>query len=262
VTSSFGSADVIVIGEAHDRVAAEVYQRCRAKGLSMKWPDRGAFARETSVVIDGGTASVDPESPILLRRQVMGDGLAADGRFLAAEAGSQLWAATALMRSPVINRPSEHGMPDWHPRVQVTRLRSDGRIDPHLLIPERHTDTPSLPSAEYESEYLWQPPRGTTGCGYRYRQRKPADWTYARCCVVGAGPAVPRPRIRPRGEPDQAKAAKASRFFQPDVGPPRPRGPVREARGRSSRAAVTGSPVRAIRTTCGPIHSPAITAVI
>jgi hypothetical protein len=185
VTSSFGSADVIVIGEAHDRVACEVYQRCRVKGLNVKWPDRGAFARETSVMIDGVTASVDPDVPILLRRQVMGDGLAADGRFLAAEAGSQLWAATALMRSPVVNRPSEQGMPDWHPRVQVTRLRSDGRIDPQLLIPERHTDTASLSSADYESECLWQPPSGTTGCGYRYRQRKPADWTYARCCVVG-----------------------------------------------------------------------------
>ena len=184
MTSSLGSANIIVIGEAHDRVAAEVYRRSCAKGLRVTWPDRGAFARATTVTVDGATTRVDPDVPILLRRQVMANGPAADGRFLAAEADSQLWAATALMKSPVVNCPTEHGMPDWRPRVQLTRLRSGGQIDP-LLLPERHTDSPSLPPADYESECLWPTPAGAVGYGYRYRRRKSADWTYARCCVVG-----------------------------------------------------------------------------
>ena len=185
MVSSFGSADFIVIGEAHDRVASEVYRRACAKGLCVRWPDRSVFARETSITVDGVTTIVDPDVPVLLRRQAMVDDSSEDGLFLAAEVYSQVWAAGALMKSPVVNRPTLDGMPDWHPRVQATRLRSCGWIDPLLLVPERHTSTASLPSADYESDCIWLPPAGTAGCGYRSRRRKPADWRYVRCCVVG-----------------------------------------------------------------------------
>jgi hypothetical protein len=182
---SFRSADVVVIAEAHDRVAAEFYRRSCARGVRASWPDRGAFARGISIAIDGATTTVDPDVPVFLRRQAMTSGQSEDGRFLAVEANAQVWAATALMTSPVVNRPSWQGMPDWHPRIQTIRLRSSGRVDPRLLIPERHTDAASLPADGYESECLGWAPAGTGGCGYRSRRRKPADWRYERCCVVG-----------------------------------------------------------------------------
>ncbi|QSJ14639.1 hypothetical protein JYQ62_22350 [Nostoc sp. UHCC 0702] len=99
--------DLIIVGDRGDRFAIEVVNLAKQKGFVAEILDVCEAAQLFTVSIDSGCAIVTPDIPLVLRmsapsaiRQDF------DTSFQYGECLATLWAAAALMKSTVINRPT------------------------------------------------------------------------------------------------------------------------------------------------------------
>lgn len=105
---------VLIVAAADDTVAVKLSAALVRNGQSVCHLDGPAAARSLTIRSEGHPSCVSPELPLFIRPSAwwFEPELAhdADARFLADESYATLWAAAALTRAPVINRPRMTGV--------------------------------------------------------------------------------------------------------------------------------------------------------
>jgi hypothetical protein len=119
-------ADLLIVADPADAVAVELAGYVGEHGRSARIMDVFDAARMFTVTVRGTKAQVEPDLPVFLRlppppaRRV-----SFDAEFQYNECLAQLWAATALMSAPVINRPAPQTMAGrTSPSAALTELRA------------------------------------------------------------------------------------------------------------------------------------------
>jgi hypothetical protein len=106
------AADVIVIASPADPVAGRLKSELEKRGCEVLQLDGMPAARLFTIRTAQGSSSLTPVVPMFIRQsawQPIHAESDADQRFLQAEAYATVWAAAALSKKPVINRPAPDG---------------------------------------------------------------------------------------------------------------------------------------------------------
>jgi hypothetical protein len=135
-----GALDLVVVGEPEDRLAAELAARARAEGRSVLFAGIAACIERIVVATSCDSCRVDPDVPMLLRLPPPpATLLPPDEAFHRGERLAMLWAAAALCRSPVINRPGTGGFSGrCSPSAALTEIRAGvfaGRTEVFSRVP-------------------------------------------------------------------------------------------------------------------------------
>lgn len=103
--------EVLIVANPTDQLAFQLHEAVSRRGRRAVFVDGPSAARMFTITIDQSGEHVSPDVPLFLRASAWwGDNATSeDERFLRSETFSALWAAAALCRSPVINRPTPAG---------------------------------------------------------------------------------------------------------------------------------------------------------
>ena len=143
---------VLIVAGPHDDVACRLHEALQFRGVQCEYLDGVSAATAFTIRVDDTGVGVCPDVPLFLRASAWGGDASAsdDERFLREEAYATLWAAAALSRSPVINRPTSTGpvgrltvsgiasrtgipMTDVHRELYVSDpAMAVGRLDPPM----------------------------------------------------------------------------------------------------------------------------------
>jgi hypothetical protein len=100
-------ADLLIVADPADAVAVELADYVGEHGRSARIADVFDAARLFTVTVHGSTAEVKPDVPLFLRLPPPpAQRVSFDAEFQYNECLAQLWAVSALMTAPVINRPA------------------------------------------------------------------------------------------------------------------------------------------------------------
>jgi hypothetical protein len=185
--------DLIVIGEPGDRLAANFAATAKAEGHSVMFDGITASVQRLAIATSQDVCRVLPDVPMLLRLPPhpvpLLDG---DEAFHRGERMAMLWAAAALSRSPVINRPGAGGFAGrCSPSAALTEIRAGvfaGRQEVFSRVPPPPAGDPGgrlwcLQDTGTYATACW--PHVPVGAGpYRARQVE-ADEEYELVTVVG-----------------------------------------------------------------------------
>ncbi len=104
------TGDVLIVSRAEDGVSRRLETALAARGHAATWVDGLAAARLFTVRVTAAGDEVVPDLPMFIRPVPWWDGDATpDARFARNECYATFWAAAALSRRPVINRPTHDG---------------------------------------------------------------------------------------------------------------------------------------------------------
>jgi hypothetical protein len=178
---------VLIVGRREDAVARRLESALTARGHSAAWLDGPTSARLFTIRVTAAGAQVTPDLPMFIRPTPWWPTDAeatADARFLRNECYATFWAAAALCRRRVINRPSADGTVY---RLTAGSLRTDecGGSEIYASGPEQIADDDGAlwgENAEYRVGEL-----ATLPAGVPVRAR-PVDVSagYEIVTVVGA----------------------------------------------------------------------------
>jgi hypothetical protein len=100
--------EVLVVAGPDDQLARHLHEAASSRGLRCAHLDGPSAARMFTITVDEDGARVWPDIPLFVRASAWHDdgGASSDERFLRNEAYATFWAAAALCKSPVINRPA------------------------------------------------------------------------------------------------------------------------------------------------------------
>jgi hypothetical protein len=106
-----GDPEVLIVADPNDELACQLHEAVSRRGHRCAILDGPSAARLFTIRVDDDGAHVFPDVPLFIRASAWSDDKATseDERFLRAEAFATLWAAAALCKSPVINRPTPAG---------------------------------------------------------------------------------------------------------------------------------------------------------
>lgn len=142
--------DLIIVGDRGDRFATEVVNFAKQKGFIAEILDVCEAAQLFTVNVDSGRAIVTPDIPLLLRmpapstiRQDF------DSSFQYGECLATLWAAAALMKSTVINRPTPFSA--WG-RAANSSILTSHRAGLHPKGREVFSLYPAAPPQEFANQ--------------------------------------------------------------------------------------------------------------
>jgi hypothetical protein len=130
-------ADVLIVSLETDGVAARLQRALEGKGRRVARLDGPAAARLFTVRVGPDSTSVVPSVPMFIRASAWWCNTpeeSPDIRFLRAEAYATFWAAAAVSRAPVINRPGRDG-----PIGRMTRGAIVSALDGHPGEPAGET---------------------------------------------------------------------------------------------------------------------------
>jgi hypothetical protein len=150
--------DLLVVASRHDPVAALLAEYARARGRTPIVLEHADAARLFTIENGAAGARVEPEVPMLLRPPMPRvPGRDSDTVFLDGECGAVLWAAAALTKAPVLNRPGERGFEGrWSPSGSVTERRADVAVDAELYASGNGGEQPD------RRRWALEDPRGRT----------------------------------------------------------------------------------------------------
>lgn len=136
--------DLLLVCEPDDPVAVGLASVALSRGRRPILLDHDQAGRLFSVASAPDGARVEPEVPIMLRpRTAPPRAMTPDERFLRGEAWATLWAAAALAKSPVINRPGPFGAEGrWSPSGAVTEARAAAPATAELFLSQRRRSPP------------------------------------------------------------------------------------------------------------------------
>lgn len=119
-------ADLLIVADPVDAVAVELAGYVGEHGRSARIVDVFDAARMFTVTVRGRMARVEPDLPIFLRLPPLpAQRVSFDAEFQYDECLAQLWAASALMSAPVINRPAPRTVSGrTSPSAALTELRA------------------------------------------------------------------------------------------------------------------------------------------
>jgi hypothetical protein len=181
--------DLVLLGSPEDALLRELGRHCTAVGSRAALTTREDFARHTTLTINGSRVVVDPDIPTFIRWETRSRISGSSDRFVATELFAHNWSVFALMRSPVINRPTAARGSDWHSRTLMVRLWSEARSSPASTTDLRHeTYSSTFPSQpRLMTEPLWPTSEHSNEkpAGYRSRSDSPEDWANVHAVVVG-----------------------------------------------------------------------------
>ncbi|GLW08067.1 hypothetical protein Misp01_31970 [Microtetraspora sp. NBRC 13810] len=153
-----GAADLLIVADPADEVAAEVAGYVGEHGRTALVVDVFDAAQLFTVSVRDGVAEVEPDRPLLLRLpSPPSPRISFDAEFQYNECLAQLWAAAALMTSPVVNRPSAYPAGGrTSPSAALTELRADEEQGGVEVFTSKYP-VPGTP----EGERLWVEDLGT-----------------------------------------------------------------------------------------------------
>ncbi|WP_415855230.1 hypothetical protein [Sinomonas sp. G460-2] len=185
LSSSLKSADLVLIGDADDVLVQQVCKVSLERGLCPVWAEQFCYTRQLTVRNVGATTEVSPDLPLFIRNQRETSGEVS--KFVRGELFAQRWSTTALMTSPVINRPTTSGITDYPPRHLMKRLHSSRLVDHELLLEEHYSSAQIPDPSRYEGEELSVGPANgdKSHTATRYRSRMPDGWIFQQVLVVG-----------------------------------------------------------------------------
>jgi hypothetical protein len=103
--------DVLIVGSLSDGVVRETAILLEERSRRVTVADTETAARLFTIRVERGETTVEPDLPIFLRATSPPAVRAGfDDAFLHGESLATLWAAAALCRSPVINRPTTYAL--------------------------------------------------------------------------------------------------------------------------------------------------------
>jgi len=182
-------ADLLLVGDPADAVIQAVRQVCHRRRKLAKGLSRRELARSVTIKCDDGGQIVEPDRPTLLRRDPSGGIRSRDETFIRSEEYAQLWAACALMKSPVINRPAMDAFLDADRRLAIVTL---ARLDsgPSSFVPdESYISTINIQADALGdvdnlcTDFVVDIP--ATGLPHRIRPSASDGWVYVQVTVVG-----------------------------------------------------------------------------
>jgi hypothetical protein len=101
------AADLVIVSDPADEVARELQAYVADTDRTAVILDVFDAAQAFTIIVRAGEAVVEPEVPMFLRFPAMpAQRLSFDAEFHVGECVAQIWAAAALSRAPVINRPA------------------------------------------------------------------------------------------------------------------------------------------------------------
>jgi hypothetical protein len=100
--------DVLIVAGSDDELARQLYEALGRRGRHCAFLDGPSAARLFTIRVAKSGVQVSPDIPLFVRESAWprNKGVSDDERFLRWEAYATFWAAAALCKSPVINRPA------------------------------------------------------------------------------------------------------------------------------------------------------------
>jgi len=98
----------LIVASPRDELACQLHEAVSRRGRRCTLLDGPSAARLFTIRVGEGGAHVSPDIPLFIRASAWPrqEGASEDERFLRREAYATFWAAAALCKSPVINRPA------------------------------------------------------------------------------------------------------------------------------------------------------------
>jgi hypothetical protein len=147
--------DLIIVGDESDRFCGEVAEIAMEKGYDVAILDVYDAARVFSIGIEDGQAFVTPDIPMILRMSPPAAVRASfDDSFQYGECLATLWAAAALSKSTVINRPTANSIWGRTSYSSVLTKLNAGAIEEQVEIFSSQAPTP--PSKQVNKEWYLQ----------------------------------------------------------------------------------------------------------
>jgi hypothetical protein len=178
-------ADVIVVDEPADLFGAAFCDWALARGVRAARLRLPEVASELSIAGDGDRPTVEPEMAMLLRPlQGVRPPALPDERFIWGEQFATLWAAAALTRSPVVNRPNEWG---WASKTTmsavVTERRAGLEAPPAESVWKRCP--PGKPFSHHQDLETWAQPDDPSQLEFGRSRALPPMCGFDQVVVVG-----------------------------------------------------------------------------
>lgn len=133
--SSNGPApDLLLIADRRDPVATLIAAEARRHDRCLLVMEHEDAGRLFTIAGEAEETRIEPDLPMLLRPTAPPiPNRESDAVFLGGESLATLWAAAALARSPVLNRPSTRGFEaGWSSSGAVTERRAKARVAPEI----------------------------------------------------------------------------------------------------------------------------------
>ncbi|QEX20733.1 hypothetical protein FRZ61_06520 [Hypericibacter adhaerens] len=128
------AADLLLIADRRDPVATLIAAEARRHDRRLVVMEHEDAGRMFTIVGEADATRVEPDLPMLLRPTSPPiPNRDAGARFLSGESHAALWAAAALARSPVLNRPTLQGFEaGWCYSAAITERRARAAMAPEL----------------------------------------------------------------------------------------------------------------------------------
>jgi hypothetical protein len=126
--------DLLLVADRRDPVATLIAAEARRHDRQLLVMEHEDAGRLFTITGEAEATRVEPDLPMLLRPAAPPiPNRDSDAIFLSGESLATLWAAAALLRSPVLNRPSPRGFEaGWSSSGAITERRAQARVAPEI----------------------------------------------------------------------------------------------------------------------------------